>query len=129
MAAGLTANSPHLPMPAPIDAYGNGGFRFGGMSHRGSLLCLPDGIWAWPVRQVSEITTTLLLPAFERCDVLDVFLIGVGHDPWPLPERLRTRFRELAISADTMATGAAVRTYNILLAENRRVGAALIAVD
>jgi uncharacterized protein len=129
MAAGLHPDSPHLPTPAPIDAYGNGGFRFGGMSHRGSLLCLPDGIWAWPVNDVSEITTTLLLPAFERGDMLDVFLIGVGRDPWPLPERLRARFRELAISADTMATGAAVRTYNILLAENRRVGAALIAVD
>ena len=35
--------------PAPIEAYGKGGFRFAGMSHRGSLLCLPDGIWAWPV--------------------------------------------------------------------------------
>jgi uncharacterized protein len=129
MAAGPTADSPHLPTPAPIEAYGNGGFRFGGMSHRGSLLCLPDGIWAWPVKDVGEITTSLLLPAFERGDVLDVFLIGVGRDPWPLPERLRTRFREVAISADTMATGAAVRTYNILLAENRRVGAALIAVE
>ncbi len=49
MAAG--ADAPHLPRPVPIDAYGNGGFRFGGMSHRGSLLCLPDGIWAWPVRR------------------------------------------------------------------------------
>ncbi len=129
MPAGLTADSPHLPQPAPIDAYGNGGFRFGGMSHRGSLLCLPDGIWAWPVTQVSEITSSVLLPAFERGDVLDVFLIGVGRDPWPMPERLRARFRDLGISADTMATGAAVRTYNILLAENRRVGAAMIAVD
>lgn len=129
MAVGLGADSPHLPQPAPIDAYGNGGFRFGGMSHRGSLLCLPDGIWAWPVKNVSEITSSVLLPAFERGDVLDVFLIGVGRDPWPMPERLKTRFRELAISADTMATGAAVRTYNILLAENRRVGAALIAVE
>ena len=129
MAGGLTSDSPHLPTPAQIEAYGNGGFRFGGMSHRGSLLCLPDGIWAWPVTQVGEITSTALLPAFERGDVLDVFLIGVGRDPWPLPERLRTRFRDLCISADTMATGAAVRTYNILLAENRRVGAALIAVE
>ena len=49
MAGGLAADAPHLPRPAPIDAYGNGGFRFAGMSHRGSLLCLPDGIWAWPV--------------------------------------------------------------------------------
>jgi uncharacterized protein len=129
MAAGPTADSPHLPTPAPIEAYGNGGFHFGGMSHRGSLLCLPDGIWAWPVKDVSEITSSMFLPAFERGDVLDVFLIGVGRDPWPLPDRLQMRFRELAISADTMATGAAVRTYNILLAENRRVGAALIAVE
>ena len=54
MAAGVDA--PHLPYPVPIDAYGNGGFRFATMSHRGSLLCLPDGIWAWPVKTVSEIT-------------------------------------------------------------------------
>ena len=49
MADGLGSDAPHLPTPAPIDAYGNGGFRFGGMSHRGSLLCFPDGVWAWPV--------------------------------------------------------------------------------
>lgn len=129
MAGGLTADSPHLPVPAPIDAYGNGGFRFGGMSHRGSLLCLPDGIWAWSVDDVSGLTLAALQPALERGEALDVFLIGVGRDPWPLPERLRTRFRDLGISVDTMATGAAVRTYNILLAENRRVGAGLIAVE
>ena len=129
MAGGLAGNSPHLPTPAQIEAYGNGGFRFGGMSHRGSLLCLPDGIWAWPVENAAALTLAALLPVFERGEVLDVFLIGVGRDPWPLPERLRTRFRDLAISVDTMPTGAAVRTYNILLAENRRVGAGLIAVD
>jgi uncharacterized protein len=129
MAGGLTADSPHLPVPAPIDAYGNGGFRFGGMSHRGSLLCLPDGIWAWPVSGIADLTLAALQPALARGETLDVFLIGVGRDPWPLPERLRTRFRDLGISVDTMATGAAVRTYNILLAENRRVGAGLIAVE
>jgi uncharacterized protein len=129
MAGGLTADSPHLPVPAPIDAYGNGGFRFGGMSHRGSLLCLPDGIWAWPVDGIGDLTLAALQPALARGEALDVFLIGVGRAPWPLPERLRTRFRDLGVSVDTMATGAAVRTYNILLAENRRVGAGLIAVE
>jgi uncharacterized protein len=129
MAGGLTGDSPHLPVPAQIEAYGNGGFRFGGMSHRGSLLCLPDGIWAWPVADVSQITLAALQPALTRGEKLDVFLIGVGREPWPLPERLRARFRDLGISVDTMATGAAVSTYNILLAEDRRVGAGLIAVD
>jgi len=122
-------DAPHLPSPAQIEAYGNGGFRFGGMSHRGSLLCLPDGIWAWPVKNVTELTAAALEMVFARGDALDVFLIGAGRDPWALPERLRARFRDLAISVDTMPTGAAVRTYNILLAEDRRVGAGLIAVD
>jgi uncharacterized protein len=42
---------------------------------------------------------------------------------------LRERLKEAGISADPMSTGAAVRTFNILLAEERAVAAALIAVD
>ena len=69
-----------------------------------------------------------LAAVFNRAQTLDFFLIGAGRDPWLLPETLRQRFRDLSLSVDTMPTGAAVRTYNILLAENRRVGAGLIAV-
>jgi uncharacterized protein len=122
------AEAPHLPRPAPIDAYGNGGFRFAGMSHRGSLLCLPDGIWAWPVASLAELSAASLEAAFARAESIDLFLIGAGRDPWVLPEALRARFRAAALPVDAMTTGAAVRTYNILLAENRRVGAGLIAV-
>jgi len=128
MPLGGRADAPHLPHPAPIDAYGNGGFRFGGMSHRGSLLCFPDGIWAWPVNDAMELTEGLLSPALDRVENLDFFLIGAGRDVWVLPDKLRQRFRDFSLSVDTMTTGAAVRTYNILLAENRRVGAGLIAV-
>jgi uncharacterized protein len=126
--SGGSADAPHLPQPAPIDAYGDGGFRFGGMSHRGSLLCFPDGIWAWPVGDPEQLNEDTLAAVFDRAQALDFFLIGAGRDPWPLPEVLRQRFRDLSLSVDTMPTGAAVRTYNILLAENRRVGAGLIAV-
>jgi uncharacterized protein len=129
MAGGLADDAPHLPNPAPIDAYGNGGFRFAGMSHRGSLLCLPDGIWAWPVTNLTELSETALAPVFAQAEALDLFLIGAGRDPWVLAEPLRVRFRAAGIAVDCMATGAAVRTYNILLAENRRIGAGLIAVD
>jgi uncharacterized protein len=128
MAPGGRADAPHLPRPAPIDAYGDGGFRFGGMSHRGSLLCFPDGIWAWPVNSAAELSASALEAVFDRAGSLDFFLLGAGRDPWVLPERLRSRFREHSLSVDSMPTGAAVRTYNILLAENRRVGAGLIAV-
>ena len=128
MTLGGRADAPHLPRPAPIDAYGDGGFRFGGMSHRGSLLCFPDGIWAWPVNSIAELSEPALQAAFDRAASLDFFMIGAGRDPWVLPEDLHDRFRELSLSVDSMPTGAAVRTYNILLAENRRVGAGLIAV-
>jgi uncharacterized protein len=129
MALGGRADAPHLPRSAIIEAYGDGGFRFGGMSHRGSLLCFPDGIWAWPVNDVTELTAASLSAVFERAESLDFFLIGAGHNPWALPDDLRVRFRELSLSVDGMATGAAVRTYNILLTENRRVGAGLIAIS
>jgi len=124
----LAADAPHLPRPAVIEAYGDGGFRFAGMSHRGSLLCFPDGIWAWPIAGVAELSKDLLAPVFARADALDFFLIGGGRDPFVLPESLRARFRDVSLTVDAMPTGAAVRTWNILLAEGRRVGAGLIAV-
>jgi uncharacterized protein len=124
----LAADAPHLPRPAVIEAYGDGGFRFAGMSHRGSLLCFPDGIWAWPIAQVADLNEELLASVFARAGALDFFLIGGGRDPFVLPASLRARFRELSLTVDAMATGAAVRTWNILLAEGRRVGAGLIAV-
>jgi uncharacterized protein len=127
MVGDLSADAPHLPRAVPIEAYGLGGFRLAGISHRGSLLCLPDGIWAWPIADKTELTLELLEPVFARADVLDFFLIGAGKDPWVLPADLRARFREAGLSVDCAATGVAVSTYNILLGENRRVGAGLIA--
>lgn len=128
MSAAGGADAPHLPRPAPIEAYGNGGFRFAGMSHRGSILCLPSGIWAWPVAAADELTEAALQPILERAQMLDVFLLGAGAEPWAMPVSLRERFRAAGLSVDAMQTGPAVRTYNILLAENRRAGAGLIAV-
>jgi uncharacterized protein len=120
--------APHLPHPAPIDSYGNGGFRFAGMSHRGSLLCLPSGIWAWPVSGPADITEATLASIFAEAQALDFFLLGTGAAPWVLPEALAWRFRDHHLRVDTLATGPAVRTYNIVLAEGRRAGAGLIAV-
>jgi uncharacterized protein len=120
--------SPHLPQAAEIDAYGKGGFRFAGMSHRGSLLCLPDGIWPSAVatpQEIDERALALVLSAEPR---IDHCLIGTGRDPWLLPEDLAARFAERGIAVETMTTGAAVRTYNILVAERRRIAALLIAV-
>lgn len=123
------AAAPHLPVPAQIEAYGNGGFRFGGMSHRGSILCLPTGIWAWPVAAPDAIDTASLALILDAADALDFVLIGTGMSWWAIPDRLRARFREAGVSLDAMPTGSAVRTYNVMFAESRRVAAALVAVD
>ncbi|HYA05785.1 MAG TPA: MTH938/NDUFAF3 family protein [Xanthobacteraceae bacterium] len=117
---------PHLPRQALIDAHGDGGFRFAGMAHRGSLLCLPDGIWAWAIAAPTELTAELLSRVFAQADDLDFFVLGTGAAPWIMPDALRTRFRDAHISIDTMTTGPAVRTYNVMLMEGRRVGAGLI---
>jgi uncharacterized protein len=122
-------DAPHLPRQALIDAHGGGGFRFAGLSHRGSLLCLPDGIWAWPVAAVGALTDEALSLVFARVGDLDFFILGTGSLAWTVPEALRARFREAHISLDAMITGPAVRTYNVMLMESRRVGAGLIAVD
>jgi uncharacterized protein len=120
---------PHLPRQALIDAHGGGGFRFAGMSHRGSLLCLPDGIWAWPVTAAAELTEAAFALVFARAEALDFFILGAGPLPWIVPETLRTRFHDAHISLDAMTTGPAVRTYNVMLMEGRRVGGGLIAVE
>ncbi len=120
-------SDPHLPQQTVIDSHGEGGFRFAGMSHRGSLLCLPDGLWAWPLASSADLTEASLAPVFARADDLDFFILGTGAKPWVVPQPLRTRFRDAQISLDAMTTGAAVRTYNVMLLESRRVGAGLIA--
>jgi uncharacterized protein len=122
-------DDPHLPRQVVIDAHGGGGFRFAGLSHRGSLLCLPDGIWAWPVAGVGALTEEALSPVLARAHALDFFVLGTGSEPWIAPQAVRSRFREAHISFDAMTTGPAVRTYNVMLMESRRVGAGLIAID
>lgn len=111
-----------------IDAYGAGGFRFAEMSHRGSIIALPSGVHAWAVADFSGLTLESLAPVLAEVGSLDVLLLGTGADVRFVPETIRARFRQAGIGLDPMQTGAAARTYNVLAAENRRVGAALIAV-
>jgi uncharacterized protein len=121
-------DAPHLPRSAPIEAYGQGGFIFDTMSHRGSLLCLPDAIWAWPIEHPRDIDRASLMKVFEGSAGIDTLLIGTGNDVWRPPNDLRDALRRYHIGIDAMLTGAAIRTWNIMIGERRRVAAALIAV-
>jgi uncharacterized protein len=117
------------PYQAPIEAYGNGGFRFAGMSHRGSLLCLPSGMHAWGVKSPGELTRDSLALVLDAAHRLDVLLIGLGPDIAAIDPAIPAAMREREVIVEAVATGGAVRTYNILLAEQRAVAAALIAVE
>jgi uncharacterized protein len=118
-----------FPGRAPIDAYGNGGFRFAGMSHRGSIMALPSGIEAWPVASVSDIAPDSLSRLIAEADAIEILLVGTGNEMKLLPADVRNVLEQAGIYPDLMATGAAVRTFNVLLSEERAVAAALIAVD
>ena len=118
------------PGRAPIDAYGNGGFRFAGMSHKGSIICLPSGVTAWSVDANHELTLASLARVFAepRTDQFAFLLLGTGPSQVFQSPEIRKAFADAGIGLDVMSTGAACRTYNVLLAEGRPVGAALIKV-
>lgn len=117
------------PGRAPIDAYGNGGFRFAGMSHRGSLLLLPSGIYGWRVTVFAEVDMASLGRVVDEAGAIELLLLGCGPEIRVPPESVRAGLAEAGVSVEVMATGAAARTFNVLLAEERAVAAALIAVE
>lgn len=129
MARGIEIRQAHFPGRAPIDAYGDGGFRFADMSHRGSLLCLPSGTYGWEPAERLALTPGDFEKVWAEAGDIEVMLVGTGTSLQPLPKDLKARFRETGISADPMSTGAAVRTFNVLLAEDRAVAVALLSVD
>ncbi len=126
---GFIIQPARFPGRAPIDAYGNGGFRFADMSHRGSILAMPDGIEAWDVARGGEITPVAMTRVIEAAATIEILLVGTGDALVPLPRETRMSLERAGLFPDLMATGAAVRTYNVLLSEGRAVAAALVAVE
>lgn len=112
-----------------IEAYGGGGFRFADMSHKGSILALPSGVHAVPLLHAADIDEASLALVFAQPrGAIELLLVGTGAAQTPLSAALRERLRGCSLMGEAMATGAAVRTYNMLLDDDRRVAAMLIAV-
>jgi uncharacterized protein len=129
MAAGIQIRKAHFPGRAPIDAYGEGGFRFADMSHRGAILCLPSGIYGWEPANPDALGLDDFSKVLAEAAEIEILLVGTGKEIRRLPQPLRQALSAAQISADSMSTGAAARTFNVLLAEDRAVAAALVAVD
>ncbi|MEE8272190.1 MAG: Mth938-like domain-containing protein [Alphaproteobacteria bacterium] len=111
-----------------IDSYQPGGFRVSGVVHDGSILVFPDHTEPWPVAAPGEVTFDALARVVAADPPIEVLLVGCGRRMAPLPASLRAALREAGLGVDAMDTGAACRTYNVLLSEARRVAAALIAL-
>jgi uncharacterized protein len=117
-----------LPGRHAVDGIGQAGFRFAGMSHQGSLLMLPSGVYIWSPPEPFRHVVALYERVLAEAGGIDILLIGAGNIPWPLPVDVRDTMRDAGISADVMTTANAASTWNVLLAEGRRVAAALVAV-
>ena len=108
----------------PIDSYGAGGFRIAETFQEGSLVVSPSGVMNWG----GELTPDGVAPLADLASQIDVLLVGMGAEIAPLPAPARAALEEAGIGVEIMSTPSACRTYNVLLAEDRRVAAALIAI-
>ena len=117
-----------LPGQYAIDGYGAGGFRFAEMSHQGSILALPSGMHAWPIVQFDGLPVEAFDKVFAEADQIELFLFGCGQEMRIASAAIKQAFAAHGIAFDSMPTAAAARTYNVLVAERRRVAAGLIAV-
>lgn len=118
-----------LPGRHQIESFGNGGFRLGGVSHQGSILITPSGVRACPAIDVASLTSEHVETIVAEKSKIDMLLVGTGREMLPLPKTIAQYLQQHSIGYDTMSTNAAVRIYNVVEAEDRRVAAILIAVD
>lgn len=107
--------------PPPVDSYGPGFFRVGGEVHRGGLLLLRSGAQSWGGY---DDAVRLL----EAAGGIDVLLVGTGPETAPLPAELRDALDAAGVGVEIMASPAACRSYNMLLAEGRRVALAALPI-
>jgi uncharacterized protein len=114
-----------------IAAYGQGAFAFAGMSHAGSILVTPTGVRAIEAANVNDLDPVALAPLIaesaENTCSIEFVIVGTGEHLAPIPKASRTALSQAGLRFEAMATGAALRVYNIMQSEGRRVAAALIA--
>jgi len=110
-----------------VNSYGDGGFRISGVRHNGNILLFPDQTLAWEISGIEALSLEALAPVLAADPAVEILLIGCGATMAFIGDDIRTACRKKGIIIDSMDSGAAVRTYNVLLLERRRVAAALIA--
>ncbi|MCP4936583.1 MAG: hypothetical protein GY927_20885 [bacterium] len=111
-----------------IEAYGNKGFRLSDGRLEGSILILPTGVVSFAADQAEDFNADLFAPILKPQNNIEILLLGTGLKQHFPSGELRKLFIEKNIALEVMDTGAACRTFNVLVSEDRRVAAALIAI-
>lgn len=107
-----------------ITAYGDDYVAVNGQRHTSSLIVTPERVVPWDVSEFTKITAE----HFEKLKTLDaeIILLGTGaRQRFPHPS-LTASLVEARIGLEVMDLKAACRTYNILIADERKVAAALL---
>ena len=127
----MNASAPFAPGIHLIQAHGGGAFAFAGMSHHGSILATPKGVRPIEAVRVVDLNERTLAPLFteivEAPGSIEFLVVGTGAEMALVPKSLRAALREAGVRFEAMATGPALRVYNVMRSEDRRVAAALIA--
>jgi uncharacterized protein len=112
-----------------VQGYGNGGFRISDHDWRGAVIVFPTRTIAWAAVDPAGFAPAQFEPVRDAADPpIELLLIGAGPKMVLLPSRLRADLRAFGFAVEVMDTGAACRTYNVLIGEERRVAAALLPV-
>ena len=123
-----------LPAPDPtqrqvVQSYGPGRFRVSGVAWTAAILVTPDRTVAWEAAaapMAEALGVAALAPVLDATPAVEVLLVGGGARAAFIPPATRAALKARGLAVESMDTGAACRTYNVLLAEGRRVAAALI---
>ena len=121
--------APLVPSHRPaIEGYGGGGFRINGQRFEGSLLVTADAVFPWAVERVEAVTLDSLAALWSLEPPFEILLLGCGSAMAFIEPALREAVRAQGPVIEPMDSGAACRTFNVLMGEERRVAAALIAI-
>ena len=124
------AGDPSRPTPVyqVVEGYGPARFRISGEVYETSVIVFPERTIEWKIPSFEELTPSDFAPIMEASEVIEILLLGCGTRMELVPRSLRDPLRAAGIVIEPMDSGAAARTYNVLLSEDRRVAAALIAL-
>jgi len=112
-----------------IQGYARGGFRVSSQMHEGAVIVLPHQVVAWDApTDIADLSIDHFAEILDTDSDVELILLGCGEKMALPPKALKQALRERGVSLEAMDTGAACRTYNVLLADGRQLAAALFPV-